>query len=855
MDASSDPLQNNDYKFWLTFEQTAVGIAIVRPDGRLMRANPELCSFLGYKESELQELRLDDITHRDDREVERSLSKRLNSGELPTYRTEKRFIGRNSKVVWGLQSTSLLRDRLGKPLQYILIIQDITALKAAQETLEPAAAAQQPSPSKDTISDDAILLQFLSALPIGMLVVDHEGQPYFANDAARRILGQNIAPGAEETTDGEPSEKYTAYKSGTDEQYPIEDAPISRALMGHSVVVGDLEIHGPDAAVPVQVWAAPVYDAQGKLTHAIAAISERPQSERPVHIQADDSSLARLLRFAADVATAISLTSDLHEAMQICLEKVCDMTGLPAGHMLLARGDHKAHGGAYVRLTTSSVWHVAEPDRFRDFRRASEAMTFGPGEGLPGHVLATREAAWTTDLNPRTTSSRSKHGHAAGITTELAFPLVAEGVALGVMEFFSHEAVEPDPAFLEVMAQIGAHMGNAILRRTAADELARTRTRYETFSEITADFVSAHDVEGKYIFAGKAGQLLLGYSAQELAGSSALTYCHPEDVAMLERAFSTYLAGSDEQINIKYRTRHKNGEYVWMDMSAQPLTGTYGRGREIICVARSSQEQSLDTQPQEVAPTEEPVSVTQTISDAGSEISTTSHNLQFPPPTPYFFAQPEAEEPTNKDTLTGLHDREVTDELLTTKLTSRRASTFPVGCLFIDVDNFDALNSAYGEERCNEALKRVAGLIEETCRDDDFLGRHSGSTFVIALPNTDAAGTIIVGEKVLRKVRAIDWSELGIEEPLRVSIGGTSIRHGNTMDLPELMEMLGSQLLQAKGSGGDCIIMNAREAARQSSVIDPLGGWTHTLRIALNGQIPGAAPGTSRPPESGNQGD
>lgn len=829
MDASNDPTQNNDYKFWLTFEQAAVGIALARPDGRLTRANPELCSFLGYGEDELQELRLDDITHREDIGPEQALLQSLNSDQLPTYRMEKRFIRRDRKVVWGLQSTSLVRDRAGQPLQYILVVQDVTALKAAQQLPQSSSSVEDADPGSATLS------QFLSTLPIGMLIVDNEGFPYFANDAARRLLGRDVDAVADEIGDEAPH-VYSAYKRGTNEQYPIEDAPLSQALMGHSVVVEDLEIHQPDAAVPVHVWAAPVYDAQGNLTHAVAAISEQLYVEQPVQEQAGDGPLAGLLTLAADVTTAMSLTGDLHEAMRLCVEKVCDMTGLSAGHVLLARGDPKAQGGEHLRLTTSNVWHMAEPDRFSEFRRAREAMDFEPGEGLPGLALANREAAWSMLLDTDATSSQSRQGHAAGITTELAFPLIADGVVLGVLEFFSHEAVEPDPAFLEVMSHISAHMGNAILRRASADEQERARNRYEAISEISADLVSAHDVEGKYVFAGKPAQEMLGYSAQELAGSSVLTYCHPQDVPGLQRVFSRYMAGSDEQINIRYRTRHRNGDYLWVEMSTRPLTGTYGRGREIVSVMRLSREQSQESDLREVEPAYEPAHEPVPVAQA-------------------VFVPPEAAEPepAHKDPLTGLHDREATDEILLAKLTSRRASTYPVGCLFIDVDNFDALNDAYGEERCNEALKRVAGLLDETCRDDDFLGRHSSSTFVIVLPNTDAAGTIIVGEKVLRKVRGVDWSEIGILEPITVSIGGTGLRHGHSMDLAEMMEMLGSQLLQAKGSGGDCIIMNAREAARQSTGTDPLGGWTHTLRIALNGQVPGVAPGASRPPESGSQ--
>lgn len=855
MDVSDNSAQSNDYKFWLTFQQAAVGIALVRPDGRFMRANPELCAFLGYDESELKELTVQNITHRNDVEADSLLSRRLTTGEIATYRTEKRFITRQGRTVWGLQSVSVMRDRVGKLLQFIVVIRDITAQKSngaahghLTEVEVPAAAQEMPTADVEVETeqqapeesagpqDDARLIDLLSALPIGLLVVDANGDTFFANEIARNLLGPGVAPDVpgEDLDEDEYGNVYTAYRAGSNELYPLEHAPVTRALMGEQTVVDDIEMRMPEGSVPVQVWAGPVYDDQGQVAYAVAAVDELRTRVQYVEQRTQTQALrlgdtvASLLQLAGDVATGIGLASSLEEAMQICVDRVCEITGLPLGHVLLARGDLKAHGGAHVHLASSGVWHMAEPELYKALRKATEAMTFELGAELPGQVLTEKQAVWTVGRGLLANSPRAKELEACGMMTGFAFPVPAEGAVVGVMEFFSTDALEPDQTLLDVMSLIGANLGNAIIRRTTADELERARGRYELVGEITADLLSVHDAESKYLYAGKAVANLLGYEPGELLGSSLLTYCHPDDVQTLTKLFGRYLAGTDEQSHIKYRFRHKGGDYLWLEMSAQPLVATYGHKREVVTMSRLT-----------LAENEAALRVTR-------EMVITKELKPL---------QPVEEDTRDLDPLTGLFNREAIEDMLTTKLISRRASSFPVGCLFIDVDDFDGLVAAHGEDTGDEVLRRIGEMLHQACRDDDFLGRYSGSSFVIVLPNTDAAGTIIVGEKVLRRMRSMEWPGLELSEQVKLSIGGHCIRHGTTLTLPDLMELLGSQLFQAKGSGGDCIIMNARESSRNNTGFNPLGGWTQTLRVALNGQAPGAVPGPAGAAEPGERGN
>jgi signal transduction histidine kinase len=124
------------------------------------------------------------------------------------------------------------------------------------------------------------LIDILEQMPIGVFVVDHEGRPYFANQASQQILGKGLVPGA---SIGELPEIYQVYVSGTDTPYPAERQPIARAMRGERVHVTDIEIHAPDRVIPLDVRAAPVYRGNGQLSLAVATFEDVTDRERARH--------------------------------------------------------------------------------------------------------------------------------------------------------------------------------------------------------------------------------------------------------------------------------------------------------------------------------------------------------------------------------------------------------------------------------------------------------------------------------------------------------------------------------------------------------------------------------------------
>ena len=111
------------------------------------------------------------------------------------------------------------------------------------------------------------LAGFLDGMPVGVLILAPERKLHFMNDVAEQILGMD-APTASRR--GLPS----LYRSDSPEAIATELLPSSRALRGETVSDDNLEVHRGETSVPLNVWASPFRDTQGRVEFAIVAFQD-----------------------------------------------------------------------------------------------------------------------------------------------------------------------------------------------------------------------------------------------------------------------------------------------------------------------------------------------------------------------------------------------------------------------------------------------------------------------------------------------------------------------------------------------------------------------------------------------------
>jgi len=169
------------------------------------------------------------------------------------------------------------------------------------------------------------------------------------------------------------------------------------------------------------------------------------------------------------IAVASNETRAIDETLRFCLRQVCEFARWPLGHLYLT-ADNPAEG-----LVPTEYWHVDEPGQFETFQKVTLETPLEEGIGLPGRVLVSGEPAWIFDVTKDSNFPRAKLAEDIGVKAGFAFPVMIGRRVVGVMEFFSPNAVEPDPQMLDIMAQIGTQLGRVLERKQAQDESERSQ--------------------------------------------------------------------------------------------------------------------------------------------------------------------------------------------------------------------------------------------------------------------------------------------------------------------------------------------------------------------------------------------
>jgi diguanylate cyclase (GGDEF)-like protein/PAS domain S-box-containing protein len=132
---AEETLRESEERFRLAFENAHIGMCLVDLHGRFMKVNSQICEMFGYSRAELEGKFIDEITHPEYQEVTMSFQQQAVSGDMDHAEFENLYIHKNGSLVWGLVSSSLVRDAARAPLYFITHIQDVTARKQTESEL------------------------------------------------------------------------------------------------------------------------------------------------------------------------------------------------------------------------------------------------------------------------------------------------------------------------------------------------------------------------------------------------------------------------------------------------------------------------------------------------------------------------------------------------------------------------------------------------------------------------------------------------------------------------------------------------------------------------------------------------
>lgn len=130
-------LKNSEANFRTVFEQAGVGVVLEEiSSGKFERVNQKFCEILGYERAEIEgRLTFRDLTHPDDLDQNRDEIESMMRSELKEFTAEKRFLHKDGYSVWVLRTITAL-DNVVPPTHFVLVIEDISERKRAQEEVQ-----------------------------------------------------------------------------------------------------------------------------------------------------------------------------------------------------------------------------------------------------------------------------------------------------------------------------------------------------------------------------------------------------------------------------------------------------------------------------------------------------------------------------------------------------------------------------------------------------------------------------------------------------------------------------------------------------------------------------------------------
>lgn len=362
--------------------------------------------------------------------------------------------------------------------------------------------------------------------------------------------------------------------------------------------------------------------------------------------------------------------------------------------------------------------------------------------------------------------------------------LAASGIATSVIVFSGDSAIDAAIQALRQGAfefirkhddpeQLVAAVNRALRRRRMEAEHAQMAARLEQSErmhrflvENSPDLIYTLDSQGRFQYANKRFETLLGYSPEELIGQHYSVILHEEDIDYVRYAFNERRVGERATFNFELRLKTKQNAVRNFD------------NRMIITILSSQGLYKSEANGPEFRGT---AGVARDITDRKRAEETIAFQAFH-------------------DLLTGLPNRILFLDRLSLSITQAQRRQERLGILYLDVDRFKLINDTYGHPVGDKLLQEFAQRVSACLRSGDTLARQGGDEFTILLPAIGSAEDVAnIANKILASLR--DPIRVAEHDFLATASIGFALYPDDGTAPEDLIKKADIAMYQAKGQG------------------------------------------------------
>jgi diguanylate cyclase len=133
-------------------------------------------------------------------------------------------------------------------------------------------------------------------------------------------------------------------------------------------------------------------------------------------------------------------------------------------------------------------------------------------------------------------------------------------------------------------------------------------------------------------------------------------------------------------------------------------------------------------------------------------------------------------EMSRTDPLSGLLNRRCWEEAVAAEFARCARTGACASLLMLDLDHFKWVNDRHGHPAGDEVIRKVAGILRESLRDDDVPGRYGGEEFGVLLPDTPEAGAEVIAERIRRRIEGAALAPSGLRVTASIGIAEIGAR-------------------------------------------------------------------------------